>query len=82
MFNEALFQKIYESAKLSRKEDDLETELILWHYKKTDFNLNCDVKILRSAEKICKRLKFNKELQLLRKAIREKSQQKAGLKLF
>lgn len=82
MFNEALFQKIYESAKLSRKEDDLETELILWHYKKTDFNLNCDVKILWSAEKICRRLKFNKELQLLRKAIKEKSQQKAGLKLF
>lgn len=82
MFNEALFQKIYESAKLSRKEDDLEAELILWHYKKVDFDLDCDIKILQSAEKICRRLKFNKELQLLRKAIKEKSQQKAGLKLF
>lgn len=82
MLSEALFQKIYESAKLSRKENDLETELILWHYKKIDFDLNCDVKILQAAEKICKRLKFSKELQLLRKAIKEKNQQKAGLKLF
>lgn len=82
MLGEALFQKIYESAKLSRKENDLETELILWHYKKTDFDLDCNVKILQAAEKICRRLKFSKELQLLRKAIKEKSQQKAGLKLF
>ena len=82
MFGEALFQKIYESAKLSRKENDLETELILWHYKKMDFNLDCDIKILQAAEKICKRLKFYKELQLLKKAIKEKNQQKAGLKLF
>lgn len=82
MLGEALFQKIYESAKLSRKEDDLETELILWHYKKTDFDLNCDVKILQSAEKLCRRLKFSKELQIIRKAIKEKSQQKTGLKLF
>lgn len=82
MFSEALFQKIYESAKLSRKENDLETELILWHYKKVDFDLDCDIKTLQSAEKICKRLKFSKELQLLKKAIKEKSQQKAGLKLF
>lgn len=81
MFNEVLFQKIYESAKLSRKENDLETELILWHYKKIDFDLNCD-KTLQAAEKICKRLKFSKELQLLKKAIKEKSQQKAGHKLF
>lgn len=82
MFNEVLFQKIYESAKLLRKEDDLETEIILWHYKKVDFDLDCDVKILQAAEKICKRLKFNKELQLIRKALKEKSQQRAGLKLF